>query len=106
MTEVKLFFSAVASRRFVPVILVHHNGDVRVSFHRCQDEMAQEVFPSVVPGTTGSLQDNRTVGFVRRLHDGLDLLHVIDVERGNAIAILSRVVEQETHRYERHKRFS
>ena len=32
--------------------------------------------------------------FVRRLHDGLDLLQVVDVEGRHAVAVLGGVVEQ------------
>ena len=36
------------------------------------------------------------------LHDGLDLLHVVDVEGADAVAVLGRVIEQWAKRDEGH----
>src|SRR5262249_30833753 len=42
----------------------------------------------------------------RRFHDRLNLLHVVDVKRGQAVIVFGGMVEQQTHRYKRHDRFS
>ena len=42
------------------------------------------------------LQDHRAVGLLGCFHDRLDLLQVVDVERGHAIVVLGGVIEQLT----------
>ena len=37
-----------------------------------------------------------------RLHDRLDLLHVVDIERGHAVVVFGGMIEQNSHRDERH----
>lgn len=93
----------VAGGRLVTMVLVHDNGDVGVGFHRSQNQVTQEVFPSIFTGTPRCLQNHGTVGFMGRLHDGLDLLHVVDVEGGNAVTIFGCVIEQQAHGYECHR---
>ena len=97
-----IFEGRVAGCRLVPVILVHHNGNMGVGLDRCQDQVAQEVFARVGPRTARRLQDHRAVGFIGSLHDRLDLLHVVDVKCWDTVAILGCVIEQESHRDECH----
>ena len=98
-----VFDGRVAGGRLVTVVLVHADGDVGIGFHSCQDQVTQEVFASVVTSTTRRLQDHGAIGFIGCPHDRLDLLHVVDVEGRNAVAIFCRVVEQKPHGYERHR---
>ena len=56
--------------------------------------MTQEWLACVFARARGSLQDDRTAALRRRLHDRLDLLKVVDVERGNPVAVFGRMVQQ------------
>ena len=73
---------------------MHDHRDVGIGLNGSQDQVAQEVFPGVLAGTTGGLQDDGAVGFMGSLHDRLDLLKVVDVEGWDAIAVFSGMVEQ------------
>ncbi len=84
------------------MILVHDDRDVRIGFHGGHDQVAQKRFAGVFARTGRALHDDRAVAFVGRLHDGLDLLQVVDVERRQAVAVLGGVVEQLTQGYESH----
>ena len=93
---------AVAGGGAVAVVLVHHHRDVGISFDRSQDQVAQEAFAGVLAGAAGGLQDDGAVRLGSRLHDGLHLLQVVDVEGRNAVAVLGGVVKQQPKRDERH----
>ena len=56
------------------MVLVHHHRNVGVRFDGRQHQVAQIRFACVFAGTGRSLQDDRTVGLLRGLHDGLNLL--------------------------------
>ena len=75
------------------VILVHHHRNVRIGFHGGVDEMAQKCFPGILARACGALHDDRAVGFIGRFHDRLDLLQIVHVESGEAIAVFRRVIE-------------
>ena len=81
-----------------------HDGDVRVSLDCGQDQVAQEGLAGVLTGAGRALHDDRGVDLVGRFHDGAHLLEVVDVEGGQSVAVLGRVVEQLAHRYEGHGR--
>ena len=57
-----------------------------------QHQMPQIGFARVFARTGRGLQDDRAVGFLRRLHDGLHLLEVVDIESRNAIAVFGSVI--------------
>jgi len=79
------------------VILVHHDGDVRIGFHRGLDQVLQEAFARVLACTGRGLHDHRAVGLRSGFHDGLNLFQVVDVESRNAVAVLGGMVEQLAH---------
>ena len=64
------------------VILMHADRDLRVLLNGRLDQLAQERLAGILAGTRGGLQDDRAVTGFGSLHDGLDLLHIIDVESG------------------------
>ena len=78
------------------MVLVHADRNVRIHFDRGEDEVAQEGLAGVGTGTGGTLQDHRRIDGGGGLHDGLDLLHVVDVERRQTIAVFGGMVEQLT----------
>ncbi len=80
----------------VPWSWCMHHRDVRILFDRRLDQVAQEGLAGVLARAGRGLHDHRRIRFVRRLHDGLHLLQVVDVERRYAVAVLGGVVEQLT----------
>jgi hypothetical protein len=48
------------------------------------------------------LDNHWRVRLLGRFHDGLDLLHIVDVEGCNAIVVFSSVVEDFTEGYQSH----
>ena len=74
------------------MVLVHHHRNIRVRFNRRQHQMAQVGFARILACTCGGLQDDRAVGFLRSLHDGLHLLEVVDIESRNAIAMFGGMI--------------
>src|SRR5690606_35776000 len=79
------------------VILVHDHGNVRVGFDRGLDQVFQEAFAGVFAGAGRCLHDHRAVGLGSGLHDGVDLLPGVDVEGGDPVTVLGRVIEKLTH---------
>jgi len=84
------------------VVLVHHQGDVRVGLGGGLDQVLDEGLTSILAGASAGLQDDRGAHFVGGGHHGLHLLEVVDVESRNAVAVGSGVVEQFAHGNERH----
>ena len=82
-----------AHRRRCAVILVHHDRNMRVGFHRRRDQVAQERFAGIFARAGGALHDHRAVGFIGRFHDGLDLFQIVHVECGQAVAVFRRMIE-------------
>jgi hypothetical protein len=78
------------------MILVHDDGNMRIGLHGCFDKVAQKSLASIFSRASRTLHDYRTVAFVRRLHDGMDLLQVIDVECGQAVAVFRCMVQKLT----------
>ena len=62
------------------MILMHYDRYMRIHLKSCQDQMAQEKFSGIGTGTGRALHDDRAVGFISRLHDGVNLLHIIYIE--------------------------
>jgi hypothetical protein len=63
------------------------------------DQVAQIGLAGVFAGAGRALHDHRAVGFGGGFHDGLDLLQVVDVEGGQAVAVFGGMVEQLAHGY-------
>ena len=62
--------------------------------------------PAYLRAPAEAWHDHRGVGLVGGLHDGAHLLQVVDVEGGDAVAVLGGVVQQLTHGNQGHGRFS
>ncbi len=84
----------LADGRRGAVILVQADRNVRVLLDGRLDQLAQERLAGVLAGAGRGLQDDRAVAGFGRLHDGLDLLQVIDVEGRQTVAVIGGVVEQ------------
>ena len=85
-----------------PVVLMHHQRNLRIGLHGGLDEVLDEAFPGVLARPGAGLQDNGRTDFGRRRHHRLNLLEVVHVEGRNPVAVLSGVVEQLAHGNERH----
>ena len=84
------------------MVLVHHHGNVGVRLNSGLNEQLQKTFASIFARTCRGLHDDGRTRFFGSLHDGLDLLQVVDVESWNAVAVDGRMVQQLAHRNECH----
>jgi hypothetical protein len=74
-----------------------------VRFDRRQHHVAQVGLPGVLASARGGLQYDRASRLFGSLHDGLDLLEIVDVECGHAIAVLSGMIQQLAQGYKGHR---
>ena len=93
---------ALADRRALAVILVHHQRDLRIGFNGGLDQVLDEGLAGVLASACAGLQDHRRAGFLGGFHHGLDLLQVVHVECRQAVAVFSGVVQQLAHGNEWH----
>ena len=56
--------------------------------HSTLGHVTQQRLVGILAGTTRYLQDDGRLGFGTSLDDGLQLLHVVEVERGDGIAAI------------------
>ena len=73
-------------------------GNIRIQLGGGQHEVPQIVVLRIRAGAARGLHDDGRIGFAGRLHDRLNLLHVVDVERGQAVVVFGGMIEQQTHR--------
>jgi hypothetical protein len=53
----------------------------------------QKTVLRVLARAAAGLDNDRRLGFPGRLHDRLDLFHIVDVERANSVTALGRFIE-------------
>ena len=92
----------LAGLKAVAVILMHGNRNLGVELGSGEHEVVEVAVLSILAGAAGGLDDDRRLGLLGGFHDGLDLLHVVDVESSDAVTALGGLVEQLAHRYKRH----
>ncbi len=78
----------------VAMVLVHAHRDVRIELDQAVDQVFQHDVVGVGPRSAARLDDDRRVDGLGRLHDRQALLHVVDVERRQAVVVLGRVIEK------------
>jgi hypothetical protein len=93
---------AFAHRGGLAVVLVHRDRRAGIGLHGRLDQVLEESLAGVFPRPGGGLHDHGAVGLGGGLHDRLDLLQVVHVERGKSVAVFGCVVQQLPHRYECH----
>ena len=76
------------------MILVHDNGNVRIGFYCCQNQVAKEVFSSIITSATRSLQNYGAICLDSSLQDCLNLLQIVNVESWDAVTVFSCVIQQ------------
>ena len=75
------------------MVLVHADGNVGVLLNGGIDHLAQERLTGVFASTSGGLKNHGAVDLGCRLHDRLDLLHVVHVKGRQAVAMFCGMVE-------------
>ena len=86
--------------QLVPMVEMQGDFEVWVLLNRRFHQLLEVDQVGVPQGTFGGLDDDRGVGLTRCAHDSLDLLHVVDVERADAIATALGLVKDLLHWYE------
>ena len=85
---------ALAGLVAVAVIQVHGDRNLGIEFVGGQDQVIEVVVLREGAGAAAGLDDDRRLGFLRGLHDGLNLFHVVDVERADAVTAFGGLVEK------------
>ena len=83
-----------AGRFVIAVVLMHADRNVGIHQRRCLHHLRQHDVVGVGAGAARGLHDHRRVDGLRRLHDRDDLFHIVDVEGGNAVAVLGGMIEK------------
>ena len=83
-------------------ILVERHRDLRIEFRCSEHQVIEKTVIRVTPGSAAGLNDYRGFGLASSLHDRLNLLHVVHVKGGDAVIVLSRVVQQDAKRNQCH----
>jgi hypothetical protein len=79
------------------VILVHGDGNLRIELGRGLDQPEQVKVLGKLARAAAGLHNDRRLGLLGRHHDGLNLFHVVDVERADAVTALGGLVEKLPH---------
>jgi hypothetical protein len=88
---------ALAGLKAVAVILVHGDGNVGIELAGRQDQVKEIAVLRKLARAAAGLDDDRRLGFLGRFHDGLNLFHIVDVERADAVTALGGLVEELPH---------
>ncbi len=88
---------ALAGLKTVAVILMHGDGNSGIQLRRGLDQLEKvEVLGKRARAAAG-LNNDRRVGLPGGHHDGLNLLHIVHVERADAVSALGSFVEELPH---------
>jgi hypothetical protein len=87
----------------VAVVEVEHDRDVRRTVDGGQDEVAEVFGPGVRDRAARGLHDDGRLDLLRARDDALELLHVVDVERPDAVSALGGFVEDLAQCGKRHR---
>ena len=79
------------------MVLVHADRKLGIELGGGEHQVPQIVVLRVGAGAARGLHDDGRLGLAGSFHDRLDLLHVVDVEGGQAVIVLGGVIEQQTH---------
>ena len=87
-------YGAHARRFVVAVILVQADRNGWILCLKSLDELCKDEIPRVRARTPAGLDDNRAIGLFGSLKNGNALLHIVDIERRNAITVFCCVIEK------------
>ena len=91
-------------RKTVAVVEVQDDGERGVELDGSLHELLEVEHAGILEGPARGLDDDGTLGLGGGLHDGLDLLHVVDVVGPDAVAGFQGFVQDLLHGNERHCR--
>ena len=95
MTEVKpCLMRGGAGRLVVAVVLMHAERNLRIHLLQRVDHFRQHDVVGIGARAARGLDDDGRIDGGRRLHDRQSLLHVVDVERRHAVAVLGGMIQQ------------
>ena len=77
--------------------MVHDHRDMGITFDGRLDKVLQKRLAGVFARPGARLHDHGGAHLVGRLHDGLNLLEVVDVKCWNTVAVGGCVVQQFAH---------
>ena len=92
----------LADLKIRAVVKVHRDGNVR-RFDCGLDKVTQIYRVRIFSCAGGDLQDHGGTALVCRFHNGLDHLHIVDVERADRIAARVRLFEHFSRSDQRHE---
>src|ERR1039457_758638 len=84
---------ALAGLDAVAMVEVQYRGNLGVEFRGGQHQVIEEPVLRIGARAAAGLNDDRGPGFAGRLHDRLNLFHIVDVERANTVTALGRFIE-------------
>lgn len=94
MTLVKPFsMAALAGLGAVAMVLVHDDGNAWVQLGSGEHQVAEVVVLRIGAGPPTGLDNHGRVGLLGRLHDRLNLFHIVHVEGCQAVVILGGVIQ-------------
>ncbi len=76
------------------MVEMHTDRNMRIDFDDGVHHMLQHDVVGIGSGTSRRLHDHRCPNGIGRFHDGECLLHIIDIESRNAVAVFSGMIEQ------------
>jgi hypothetical protein len=68
---------------------------MRIQLGSSQHEVSQVGILTIGACSTGRLNNHRAIRLVGSLHDGLDLLHVVDVKSSYPVIMFRSVIKQD-----------
>ena len=83
-----------ASGLVIAVILMQADRNGWIDIRQRIDHPRQHQILGIGACTARRLQNNRRIAGCRSFHHGKPLLHIVDVEGGNAVTILGSMIEQ------------
>ena len=81
-------------RFLVAMVLMHAKRNLRIHLLQRIDHLGEHDVVGIGTCATRCLHDDRRVDGRSRLHDGQALLHIVDIEGGHAVTVLSGMIQQ------------
>lgn len=75
---------------------MHDHRDVRVLFYRRLNKVTQKWCTGIGSRTRRSLHDYRRVSLISGLHDGLHLLHIVNIKSRASVLVFCGMVKKLT----------
>jgi hypothetical protein len=79
------------------VILVHGDGNIGIELAGGKDQVIEIAVLRKLARATAGLDDDGRLGLLRRFHNGLNLVHIVNVECADAVTAFGGLVEELPH---------